>query len=232
MIKFWGQDAEARLAEAWETVLSHDPAGQAIIHVQAPMTVHPDWIDDFPPFQAWMRNNRTPDQQVWRSFTEIAGQWPYIANARRAAAAGIPNVRTLVLPSDQYPAWLQYLAEVHMPALCAMSGEKFYRIPAHDCLSAGIPVRDHDVNLWGAAGVMFAGGDNGDVEWRSFVEEADDPELYRKELGFLMSMRDFALGQREAADLPDLRLDQSHSPTPPTGIPVPNMSDQWAAVEG
>lgn len=200
MTKLRGAAAEARLAEAWEKILGHDPARQEIIHVLAQPAVEPEWISEFPVFQAWMKNGCEESAEIWRSFAEIAESWSYIINARRA---GIPNVRILVLRRSSQPEpWLQYLSEVHLPAISALSGETLYTVWAEDCRAAGIQVRDHDVNLFGAAGVMMAGGDNGDVEWRAFADETSDPDLFRRERDHVLAIRDYAVARRKPAELP------------------------------
>lgn len=205
MEKYWGEAAEARLEEAWEPILGEDPHRQEIIHVQCPMTVEPEWVAGFETFRAWVRNGREASEGVWRSFFRIADTWPYVVNARLATAAGIPNIRTLILPTgrpESFPVWLQYLSTVHLPAIAAMCGEQFYLISSDDCRRHGIPVRDHDVNLFGAAGVMMAGGENGDVEWRIFLDEAQDGNLFHKEIDFLFSVRDFAIENCQPFQLP------------------------------
>lgn len=205
MIKLSGDSAEAHLAAVWEKILSQPSLGQEIIHVLAEPAVFPEWIADFGPFQAWSRNQCEPSEEIWLSFAAIAESWPYIVNARRAAARGIPNTRILILRRDlqePVPPWLRYLSEVHLPAISAMSGESLRRVRAGNCHVAGLPVRDCDVNLFGAAGVMLAGGDNGDVEWRAFLNRVDDPEPFREEFDFLVAMRDFAVAEGELAELP------------------------------
>src|SRR5258708_37845143 len=88
--------AEARLAEAWETVLGHDPAAQQIIHVLTRPAEYPAWLSGFPPFAAWMGNGRVANDDVWQAFAEIAQPSPDARNARRALAAGISHVRIFV----------------------------------------------------------------------------------------------------------------------------------------
>ena len=205
MVKLSGDAAEARLARAWETILSQDPAGQEIIHVLAQPPVRPSWLADFRPFSAWLRNDCQADAGIWRSFAEIAESWPYIINARRAAARGIPNVRMIVMRDDlreSMPPWLRYLSEVHLPAISALSREKLFRVWAEDCRESGLPVRDYDSNLFGAAGVMIAGGENGNIEWRAFLEETQDPDQFRQEHEYVTSMRDLALHHGDPIALP------------------------------
>lgn len=206
MEKLSGDEAEARLAEAWKTILGQDPAGQEIIHVLPQPAVEPAWIAEFAVFQEWMANGGEASDEIWKSFAQIAESWPYIVNARRAAALGIPNVRMLVLhqsPADpDAPPWLRYLAEVHLPAISVLSRESLYRVRAGDCRGAGIQLRDCDVNLFGAAGVMIAGGDNGDVEWRAFVDEMSDPELFRETCQHVAAVRDFVVKDQSPAGLP------------------------------
>ena len=159
MTKLSGAAAEARLAEAWERVFSHDPVTQQIIHVLTRPTEYPTWLTGFSPFEAWMRNGCGANDEVWRTFAKVAIPWPYIHNARRAIAIGISNVRIFVLKRTQWesaPSWLQYLAEVHLPAIAALAGETLYRVWLEDCRDSGLPDRDYDVNLWGADGVMLA----------------------------------------------------------------------------
>jgi hypothetical protein len=205
MTKLSGVAAEARLAEAWDRIFSQDPATQEIIHVLAPPAGYPAWVADFAPFEAWMQGGRVAGDEVWRTFAEVASSWPYIHSARRALAAGIPNVRILVLKRAEWgsaPSWLQYLAEVHIPAIAALAGEAHYRVWQEDCRASGLPDRDYDVNLWGAGGVMLAGYQNGDVDWRAFLSEEGDPGQYREERDFIVSMRDFASAQGELVRLP------------------------------
>ncbi|MCL2580989.1 MAG: hypothetical protein FWE35_00860 [Streptosporangiales bacterium] len=194
MIRLSGDAAEERLNRAWDTILARDPADQEIIHVLAEPSPEPEWIAGFGPFRAWADDGERASGKVWEMFAAIAGTWPYIAGARRAAAAGIPNTRILVLRQDRLesaPAWFRYLALVHLPGISAMSGEDLYLVRAEDCRAAGLAVRNHDVNLFGAAGAMTAGGDNGDVEWRAFVDEVQDPELFRQEHDYLTAVRAF-----------------------------------------
>jgi hypothetical protein len=195
MTKLSGAASEARLAEAWEKVFSQDPATQQIIHVLTRPTEYPIWLTGFPPFEAWMNNGYKASDEIWRTFAEIAIPWPYISNARRAVALGIPNVRILVLERatwESAPLWLQYLAEVHAPATAALAGETLYRVWLEDCRGFGLPERDYDVNLWGAAGVMLAGYQNGDVDWRVFLADDHDQDRSVKEHHYIISMRDFA----------------------------------------
>jgi hypothetical protein len=152
-----------------------------------------------------MRNGCEANDKVWRTFAEIAIPWPYIHNARRAIAVGIPNVRIFVLKRAQWetaPSWLHYLAEVHLPAIAALTGEKLYRVWLEDCRDSGLQDRDYDVNLYGADGVMLAGYRNGDVNWRAFLADDSDPGLFREERDFIISMHDFASARGELVKLP------------------------------
>lgn len=205
MTKLSGAAAEDRLAKAWETIFSQDPAAQQIIHVLARPTEYPVWLTGFSPFEAWMRNGCEANDKVWRTFAEIAIPWPYIYNARRAIAVGIPNMRIFVLKRTQWesgPSWLHYLAEVHLPAIAALTGESLYRVWVEDCRDSGLPDRDYDVNLYGANGVMLAGYQNGDVNWRAFLADDCNPDLSRKERDFIFSMRDFASARGELVKVP------------------------------
>jgi hypothetical protein len=133
-------------------VLSHDPATQQIIHVLALPAECPAWLTGFSPFDAWMKSGGRATDEVWQHFTETAIAWPYVRNARQAAAAGLSNVRILILEGARWecaPPWLRYLAEVHLPAIAALAGEVLYRVWLEDCRSSGLPDRDYDVNLWG-----------------------------------------------------------------------------------
>ena len=214
MIKLFGAAAEARLAEAWERVFSQDPATQQIIHVLTWPTEYPTWLTVFSPFEAWMQNGYQANDKVWRTFAEIAIPWPYIYNARRAIAIGIPNVRIFVLKRTQWESaspWLQYLAEVHLPAIAALAGETLYRVWLEDCCNSGLPDRDYDVNLWGADGIMLAGYQNGDVDWRIFLADDRNPDRSRKERDFIISMCDFASARGQLVKLPP-ELQQRSSP--------------------
>jgi hypothetical protein len=195
MTKLSGAAAEARLAEAWERVFSRDPGAQRIVHVLAQPSEYPPWLTDFPPFDAWLRNDCKPNDGIWRMFAEIANPWPYIQNARRAITLGIPNVRIFVLRRTGWesgPSWLRYLSEVHLPAISALAGETLYRVWLEDCHDSGLPERECDVNLWGAGGVMLAGYQNGDIAWRVFLADESNSEVSRKEHDFVISMWDFA----------------------------------------
>ena len=216
MNKLSGAAAEARLAEAWERIFSQDPATQQIIHVLARPTEYPTWLTGFSPFEAWMRNGCEANDKIWNIFAEIAIPWPYIHNARRATAIGIPNVRIFILKRTEWelaPSWLQYLAEVHLPAIAALAGETLYRVWLEDCRDSGLPDRDYDVNLWGADGVMLAGYHDGDVGWRVFLADDRNPDRSRTERGFIISMRDFASERGELVKLPP-ELSQSSGPGP------------------
>jgi hypothetical protein len=205
MAKLSGAAAEARLAKAWVRIFSQDPASQQIIHVLARPTEYPTWLDGFSPFQAWIRNGSEANDEVWRTFAEIAISWPYIHDARRAIAVGIPNMRIFVLERTEWesePSWLHYLAEVHLPAIAALTGETLYRVWLEDCRDFGLPDRDYDVNLYGADGVMLAGYQNGDVNWRVFLADDCNPDLSREERDFVISMRDFACASGELVKLP------------------------------
>lgn len=152
-----------------------------------------------------MRNGCEADDEVWRTFAKVATPWPYIHNARRAIAIGISNVRIFVLKRAQWesaPSWLHYLAEVHLPAIAALAGETLYQVWLEDCRDSGIPDRDYDVNLWGADGVMLAGYQNGDVDWRIFLADDRNPDRARKEREFIISMHDFASKRGELIKLP------------------------------
>jgi hypothetical protein len=205
MTKLSGAAADARLGQAWETVFSQDSAAQQIIHVLTWPTEYPAWLTGFPPFEAWGRNGDEADEAVWRTFAEIAIPWPYIRSARRATALGIPNTRIFVLKRSQWqsaPSWLRYLAQVHLPAIAALAGEKLYRVWLEDCRSAGLQDRDYDVNLFGAGGIMLAGYHNGDVDWRVFLADDGDQDLSGREHDFINSMRDFAVARGELVKLP------------------------------
>ena len=205
MNKLSGVAAEARLAEAWEKVFSRDPATQQIVHVLTQPTEYPIWLSNFSPFTAWMQNGCEANDEVWRTFAEIAISWPYVHNARRANAAGIGNIRIFVVRRIEWessPPWLQYLGEVHLPAIAALASETFYRVWVEDCRESGLKDRDYDVNLWGADGIMLAGYQNGDVGWRAFLADDRNPDRYRKEHEFIISMRDFASMRGELVKLP------------------------------
>jgi len=200
-----GAAAEARLAEAWEKIFSRDPANQHIIHALTWPTEYPTGLTGFSPFETWTRNGCKASDEVWRAFAEIAIPWPYIHNARRAAAADIPNTRIFVLKRDGWeaaPLWLQYLSEVHLPAISALAGETLYRVWLEDCRESGLPDREHDVNLWGAAGIMITGYENGDVDWRAFLDDDRDPERSIREHEFIVSMHAFASAHGELITLP------------------------------
>lgn len=213
MIRLTGDEAEERLNGAWDTILARDPAGQEIIHVLAEPSPEPEWTGGFGAFRAWTDNGERASADVWEAFAAVAGSWPYIAGARRAAAAGIPNTRILILRRhlESAPAWLRYLALVHLPGIAAMSGEQLHLIHAADCRAAGLQVRDHDVNLLGAAGIMTAGGDNGDIEWRAFLDEEHDPGLFRQEHAYLTGVRAFASKRSAPVGLP-FRLQSAYVP--------------------
>ena len=152
-----------------------------------------------------MRNGCEANDDVWRTFAEIAIAWPYIHNARRAVAAGIPNIRIFLLKRDQWespPPWLRYLAQVHLPAIAALAGETLYRVWLEDSRKSDLSDRDYDVNLWGAGGVMLAGYQNGDVDWRVFLADDRNPDRSREERDFVFSMRDFASACGELVKLP------------------------------
>jgi hypothetical protein len=205
MTNLSGAAAEARLAEAWDTIFNRDPASQRIIHVLTRPTEYPTALTGFPPFETWMRNGCKASDEVWRAFAEIAIAWPYIGNARRAAAAGIPNRRIFVLKRNEWetaPLWLQYLSEVHLPAISGLAGETLYRVWLEDCLKSGLPDREYDVNLWGAAGVMITGYHNGDVDWRAFLDDDRDPGRSLQEHDFVVSMHAFASARGELIELP------------------------------
>jgi hypothetical protein len=213
MTKLSGDAAEARLAKAWERILSRDPSLQQIVHVLARPTEYPIWLTDFSPFEAWMRNGCEANDEVWRTFAEAAISWPYIYNARHAIALGIPNVRIFVLNRTRWefaPSWLHYLAKVHLPAIAGLTGETLYRVWLEDCRNSGLSDRDYDVNLYGADGVMLAGYQNGDVDWRVFLADGCDPDAFRKEHDFVASMRDFAFACGELIKPPpELQPDPS-----------------------
>lgn len=203
-----GAEAEARLARAWERIFSQDPATQQIIHVLAPPTEYPAWLTGFSPFDAWTRNGCDANEKVWQIFADLARPWPYIHNARRAIAIGITNVRICVLRRTEWesaPSWLRYLAEVHLPAISALTGEALYRVWLEDCENVGIPGRECDVSLYGADGVMIAGYENGDVNWRAFLADDPDPDQSRKEHGFIFAMRDFVFARGELVKPPELQ---------------------------
>lgn len=205
MTKLSGAAAEARLAEAWERIFSQDLVAQQLIHVLARPTEFPTWLTGFSPFETWMRNGREADDEVWQTFAKIAIPWTYVRNARRAIPNGISNVRIFVLKRagwESAPPWLRYLAEVHLPAISALAGETLYQVWLEDCRNSGLPDRDYDVNLWGADGVMLAGYQNGDVDWRVFLADDHNPERSRKERDFIVSMHHFALTRGQLVKLP------------------------------
>jgi hypothetical protein len=205
MTKLSGAAAEARLTEAWQRIFSQDPVSQEIIHILARPTEYPSWLAGFAPYETWLRKGCEADDEVWRAFAEIAVSWPYVHNARRAIATGVPNVRIFVLKRNNWesaPSWLRYLAEVHLPAISALAGESLYQVWLEDCRDFGIPTRDYDVNIWGADGVMLAGYQNGDVDWRRFLSDDCSPEQARTEGEFVLSMRDFAVTRGQLIKLP------------------------------
>lgn len=205
MTKLSGAAADARLAQAWEEIFRQAPATQQIIHVLTRPTEYPAWLTGFAPFEAWMRNDGEANEEVWRTFAEIATPWPYIRNARRASAIGIPNVRIFVLERARWesaPPWLRYLAEVHLPAIAALAGETLSRVWLEDCRDSGLPDRDYDVSLWGAAGVMLAGYRNGDVDWRAFLADDRSPDPSVEEHDFIAAMSDFAAAHGQLITLP------------------------------
>lgn len=205
MTRLSGAAAEARLADAWDTIFSRDPANQQIIHVLTRPTEFPTGLAGFSPFEAWMRNGYKADEQVWRAFGSLASPWHYISNARRALALGISNTRIFLLERDGWesaPLWLQYLCEVHLPGIAALAGETLYRVWVEDCRDFGLSDRDCDVNVWGAAGVMLTGYLNGDVDWRLFLDDGPDSERSVEERDFVVSMRDFASAHGELISLP------------------------------
>jgi hypothetical protein len=205
MAKLSGAAAEARLGKAWDKVFSQDPANQQIIHVLTWPTEFPTGLTGFSPFEAWMLNGGKADDELWRAFAELAISWPYIQNARRADAVGIPNMRIFVLKRDSWesaPRWLQYLSEVHLPAIAALAGETLHRVWLEDSRRFGLPDREYDVNLWGAAGVMLTGYENGDVDWRAFLDDDRDSARSLEERDFIVSMRAFASARGELIELP------------------------------
>jgi hypothetical protein len=205
MTKRFGAAAENRLAEAWDTIFSHHPANQEIIHVLTWPTELVTGLAGFAPFETWMRNGRKADDEVWHTFAEVAASWPYIHNARRALAAEIVNVRIFTLKRDGWetaPLWLQYLSEVHIPAIAALAGETLYRVWLEDSRDFGVPERVYDVNLWGAAGIMLTGYRDGDVDWREFLDGDRDADRFREERDFVVSMRGFAAARGELIKLP------------------------------
>lgn len=205
MAKLFGAAAEARLAQAWDKVFSQDPASQQIIHVLTRPTEYPAWLIDFSPFEAWMRNGCTANDEAWNVFAETAIPWPYVRNARRATAIGISNVRIFVSKRADWesdPLWMRYLAEMHLPAIAALCGETLYRVWLEDCRGSGLPDRDYDASLWGAAGVMLAGYRDGDVDWRAFLADDDNPDRSLMEHDFIISMRDFAFAHGQLIKLP------------------------------
>jgi hypothetical protein len=152
-----------------------------------------------------MQNGCKANDEVWRTFADIAIHWPYIRNARRALAVGIPNVRIFVLKRAEWESaslWLQYLAEVHLPAMATLAGEKLYRVWLEDCRNSGLTDRGYDVSLWGAAGVMLAGYHNGDVGWRAFLADDRDPGRSLKEHNFIISMHEFASAHGQLIEPP------------------------------
>lgn len=161
----------------------------------------PQWASEFPPFQAWTRNGGQADEETMRCFTRIAGRWPYIRAALRARDAGIPNTRVLVLETglgETALRWQRYLSELHLPGIAALAGETLYQVRASDCRAAGIRVRDYDANIFGAAGVMLTGYQDGDVAWRAFLADGAEPGLDRQERGYVTAMRDFAAGEAKS----------------------------------
>jgi hypothetical protein len=208
--RLFGAAADAGLNEAWQAIFRGDPAAQQIIHVLAPPAgaQTPAWLDGFAAYEAWQRDGRVAGAETWRAFADTAAGWPYVGNARRAAAAGIPNVRIYVLERDGWaaaPAWHRYLAEAHAPGISAMAGETLYRVWREDLRDAGLPDRDCDANIWGAA-VMLTGYRDGDVDWREFLSGDGEGDLARfaAERAFVTAVRDFAAAHCERAELPSL----------------------------
>jgi hypothetical protein len=228
MTKLFGAAAEARLAEAWEKVFSQDPAVQQIIHVLTRPTECPAWLTGFSPFEAWLRNDREANDEVWRTFAEIATLWPYIDHARHANAIGISNIRIFVLKRahrESQPSWLNYLVEVHLPAMAALAGETLYRVWLEDCQGSGLPCREYDVNLWGASGVMLAGYQEGDVAWRAFLADDHNSDQSLKEYNFIISMLDFASAYGQLIELPQdisqgSKAEAKHRPQPASSLHV------------
>lgn len=67
-----GAAAEARLAEAWNTIFSQDPASQEIIHVLTWPTEFVTELTGFAPLETWLRKGCKADGEVWPTFAEIA----------------------------------------------------------------------------------------------------------------------------------------------------------------
>lgn len=212
MYKLSGEAAEAGLAKAWETILQQDPAGQEIIHVLPSPEVEPAWISDSPVYQQWLKQGREPSDEIWRAFGETARSWPYIVDARRAAARGIPNTRIFYLPPQinlpDIPPWVQYLATIHLPGIAVLAGETHYKVDRRifQREESDLTPRDYDVNIFGAAGVMLAGETNGNVDWRAFIDETSDPERYRAEREHVLAVRDFVVEKCGRGRIPDVRL--------------------------
>jgi hypothetical protein len=205
MIRLTGEAAEARLAEAWATIHGASSVTQQIVHVLRPPTRHPAWLDEDWCYTDWVARDYEPAEETWKGFAYVASSWPYTRDARRARAALIPNIRVCVLERARWesaPPWLQFIAEVHLPATAVVAGEALYRVWREDCREAGLPDRDYDVNIWGAAGVMLTGygSSYGDVAWRAFLENGQDG--YREERDFALSARDLALERGELIRLP------------------------------
>lgn len=214
MTRLFGTEADARLTEAWAKVLSQGSATQQIIHVMAQPTEFPAWLTGFLPFEAWIKNCCEANDEVWHTFADTAVQWQYIRNARHAVNVGISNVRIFVLTRKDWesaPPWLQYLAEVHLPAISALAGEALYRVWLEDCRNSGLPDRNYDVNLLGADGVMLAGYQNGDVDWRIFLSDDRDPDQYRTEHDFVIAMHNFASTRGQLVELPPKLRERSRT---------------------
>ena len=202
-----GKEADARLAEAWKTVHAEPAAAQQITHILTMPPPGAPWILRSRAYGPWADNDFEPDEDTWLAFGREASQWPYVREAQRAMREGVPNIRVLAVKRAAWearPPWLAYLTEVHFPATAALAGEAFYRVWAEECWTVSpVLLANHDVNIWGAGGVMLTGYDSwGDVSHRAFPDKEQDREAYYLAWDYATTMRDLAITRGELVRLP------------------------------
>lgn len=198
MTRLYGADAELELGARWRVPQQRLPGGatQEVIHVhrrdpRSPADP-PIWAIRSQAFQTWQAGGPTAEARALAKLCRARGWVPYVRNARLARDAGTTISRIFMLPRSiaSRPGvadWRNYVADVLFPFFAAKAGEELILVwqDEFEAIADHPPLRDIDVNLWGAGCVMLTGyAPDGEVAWREFFDlgtpEADEALSYIK----------------------------------------------------
>ncbi len=168
MVRLTGEDAVMQLDAWWQKMLRSRAPWRKLIHVLKPFTPgefnslgYDMWRDDPDGRQAiaeFLKGD--PDTQA------------HLENAKAAVDHGAPQVRIFFTTAEEFSdprSPQRYAFEVLYPYFAEVADEEIYLIFEEGYRAAGLPVRDIDVNLWGASGVGLTGYVGGKLAWREFL---------------------------------------------------------------